>query len=853
MPSTLPVLRARRERRLARQKQIETRVRNAILSGGITLSIFLATAILLGAFAYAHITRDLPSTQILPVLLNPPHGLLLQPTRLYDRTGTQLLVTFAPDEAPRRYIPVSEQNPQHIPAHLVNAIIAAADPNFWRHAGYSLKGLDNPDLHPTLAQKLVSGLMLYNEPPSTRRALRERILAAQITAQFGRTQILEWYLNSANFGRHAYGIEAAARLYFGKPASELTLAESAILAAISESPALNPHDAPQIALQRGRELLYVMNDLGLAPTSEVESALLTVPKFQTPPPTPPVAAPAFVNLVLAQLDSVLPRERLERGGLAVITTLDYDLQTQASCVTETYAARLAGLPGPPEECEAARLLPSLPPAVTFEDSSASALILDPKAGQVLALVGETIKGEETPLVSPHQPGSSLDAFVYLTAFTRGLSPASLTWDIPGENSIQNFDGIYHGPMRLRIALANDYQVPVETLKEQMSIENVRKIAASFGVDLENDVTMLELAGAYGVFAAQGVYFGQNLGGDFSPVTVLRVEGADRSVMLDWSHPQARTVVTPAMAYLITHALSDEPARWETWGRQNPLEIGRPAAVKAGQTHDGSDAWIVGYTPSHVVAVWTGLRTPLAQNDDSTSATLPGEKRGGLTPRFPAVLWNALMQKVSEGRALEGWSQPPGVSVMTVCDPSGLLPTPECPNLVTEVFLSGSEPTQADTLFREFVINRETGLLATVFTPPELIEKRVYMIVPQNAREWAQNEGLPVPPTAYDAIQPQPFNPHVHIASPHLFADVSGVVQIIGTAAGDGFAYYRVQVGKGLNPQQWIQVGGDRTTPVQNGILAEWDTTGLSGLYAIQLVVVREEQLVETAVIQVTVR
>lgn len=847
MSSILPILRARRERRLERQKRGENRARSAILSGGIVLSIILAAAILLGAFAYAEVTRDLPSTQILPILLNPPNGLLLQPARIYDRSGTQLLATFAPEETPRRYLPVNEQNPQHIPAHMISAVLAAADPGFWNHAGYSLEGLENPDLHPTLAQKLVSALMLYAEPPSARRAVRERILAAQITVQFGRTQIIEWYLNSANFGNHAYGVEAASQLYFGKTASELTLAESAILAAVSETPALNPLDAPQVAMQRGRELLYVMNDLGLAPTPEVESALLTTPIFQTPPPIPPTVATAFVNLVLAQLDSSIPRERLERGGLAVITTLDYELQKQASCATEVYAARLAGLPEPADGCDSARLLPSLPPAVTFADSSASALILDAKTGQVLALVGETIKGEETPLVSAHQPGSSLDAFVYLTGFARGLSPASLTWDIPGEETIQNFDGVYHGPMRLRIALANDYQAPVETLKEQMGIENVRKIASSFGVDLESETTMLELAGAYGVFGTQGVYFGQNTGGDFSPVTVLRVEGTDRSVLLDWSTPQARTVVTPAMAYLMTHVLSDEPARWETWGRQNPLEIGRPAGVKAGQTFEGSDAWIVGYTPSHVVVTWTGVHGNLE------SAPSQEGQRGVLTPRFPAVLWNALMQRVSEGKPIEGWAQPQGVSVVTVCDPSGMLPTPECPNLVTEVFLNGSEPTQADTLFREFAVNRETGLLATVFTPPELVEKRVYMIVPEEARAWAQSEGLAIPPAAYDAIQPPRFNPNVNITSPQLFADVNGVVKVVGTAAGDDFMYYRVQVGKGLNPQEWIQVGNDSFAPVENGLLAEWDTTGLSGLYTVQLAVVRADQTVETAVIQVTIK
>jgi membrane carboxypeptidase/penicillin-binding protein PbpC len=283
-------------------------------------------------------------------------------------------------------------------------------------------------------------------------------------------------------------------------------------------------------------------------------------------------------------------------------------------------------------------------------------------------------------------------------------------------------------------------------------------------------------------------------------------------------------------------LSDEPARWNSFGRSNALEIGRPAGVKVGQTSDGRDAWVVGFTPSYVVATWTGAR---------------GES-DSVTPRFPAVLWNALMQTASENTIADGWTAPLGVSTMTVCDPSGMLPTRECPNLVTEVFLNGSEPTQADTMFREFSVNRETGLLATVFTPPELIDNRVYMLVPENARDWAESTDLDIPPTSYDAIQSPPINPVANITSPQLFADVIGDVQIVGTAAGDGFLYYRVQVGKGLNPQEWIQLGSDVTAPVTNDVLAEWDTTELSGLYAVQLVVVRADQVVDTAVIQVTI-
>jgi membrane carboxypeptidase/penicillin-binding protein len=831
MPSTLPILRARRERRLNQQNKKSNRERGAILSIGIILSLILGAAIILGAFAYADITQDLPSTEILPRLFNPPDGLLLQPTRIYDRTGLQLLATFSPDNSPRRYIPVSEANPQHIPQTLINAVIAVSDPQFNRHSGYSIDGFDNPELHPTIAQKLVYDFLLYSEPPSTKRAIRERILAAQITAQFGRTQIIEWYLNAANFGNHAYGVEAASQLYFGKPAEQLTLAESAILAAVIETPALNPLDAESVALQRGREVLYIMNELRLASNESTAIALAETPVIQSAPQTPPIVAPAFVNMVLSQLESQIPRERLERGGITIITTLDYELQKGATCTTEIYAIRLAGLEESNSDCESARLLPSLPPATTFVDSSASAIIIDPNTGQVLALVGETNQGLETPLTTSHQAGSSLDAFVYLTGFTRGLSPASLTWDIPSnEIKIQNFDNEFHGPMRLRTSLLNDYQVSVEILKNQMGIENVIDIANSFGINLTDDVSLLKLAGAYGVFGTQGVYFGQNVNDEFMPVSVLRVEGVDKSVMLDWTIPQAQTVITPAMSYVMTHVLSDDVER------TNAFDVNRPAGIKVGQTFDGKDAWVVGYTPYYVVATWTAVR-----NESDL-----------ITPRFPAVLWNALMQTVSQNKPADGWSAPLGVSTITVCDPSGLLPTRECPNLVSEIFLNGSEPTQADNLYREFSINRETGLLATVFTPPELIDNRIYLVYPDDAREWAQSAGLDIPPTSYDAIQAPPINPNVNITFPALFADVSGVVQIIGTASGENFISYRVQVGKGLNPQEWIQLGGDNLSPVEGNILAEWDTSGLGGLYAVQLIVVRADQIVESAVIQVTI-
>lgn len=834
MQELRPLLRSRRERRLTKIRNAEGRSRSVILSVGMILSLVLAALIVVTALAYADLTRDLPSLELLPRLLNPPNGLLLQPTRIYDRTGEHLLASFAPDASPRGYVPLDENNPQHIPSALAEAVVLLNDPTFWKNPGYSLEGWQDPDSHPTLAQHLVSDLLLFDEPASARRTLRERLLAAQISAHFGRAQILEWTLNSAHFGRYAFGVESAAQLYFGKSASELTLMESAILAGVMQTPSLNPLDAPEAALQRGREIVAQMKDAGRVSAEEADAALSESVQIATQPESSPEPAAAFVNLVLAQLDSRFNRDRIERGGLTIYTTLDYNLQQSASCVTAAYASRLEGLPEMP--CDAAGLLPSLPPGAALTEASSSALILDPTTGQVLALVGETLKGQETPLITAHNPGSLLTPFVYLTGFTRGLGPASLVWDIPAQVGVQNYDGQYHGPLRLRNALANDYRVPAEAVLAQMGSENVIRTTESFGLELEQPLRLLELAGAYGVLGTQGVYYGQAVDESFNPSTVLRVESADHDTWLDWSAPEARPVVPAGLAYLVTSVLSDEPARWPSLGSPNSFEIGRPVGAKVGQTADGQDAWAVGYTPTRVVLAWTGARAEGAR----------------LSPRLPIALWNALMQLASQGQPRDGWTIPQGVSVMSVCDPSGLLPTRDCPNIVSEVFLNGSEPTQIDTLYRSYQVNRETGFLATVFTPPQFIEERVYLLVPPEAQAWARSTGLPQPPDSYDAIQPPRINPEVNISTPALFADVNGKVKIIGTASGTDFAYYRVQVGQGLNPDAWIQVGTDMPTPVEDGLLTEWDTTDLKGLYAVQLVVVYADQRVETAVIQVTV-
>ncbi len=830
MSTTLNILRNRRRRRAESTARFEERGRFAGFGCVTLFSLLLLFLSFSFVFSYRSITNDLPPVDKIETLLNPRNGLLLQPTRIYDRSGENLIHIFATEDAPRRYIPLGAENPQHLPDELVQATLALADPGFWEHSGYRLSG------QPTLTQTLVRDLLLWNEEPSLRRDLREMLLAAQLTQDYGQQQILEWYLNSANFGHNAYGAESAAQLYFGKSVTELNIAESATLAAASQSPALNPLDAPTATYQRRQEILYIMEELAMLDADQADAARRTpfdLPSFFEPDNL----APAFIRLILTQLDSVYPRERIERGGLTIISSLDLPLQNYATCAISTQIARLSDVNR--AACDGTGLLPTLPTMDTLENVHVSALILDPKTGEILAAVGETNLNGESANLTPHRAGSGVTPFIYLTGFTRGLSPASLLWDIPGESGIQNFDGTYHGPMRLRTALANDYLVPAQGVLAQMGTENVTRISRSFGLDFdvldfENALlSPLDLAAAYGTFAAEGVMRGQVLDEHLQSVSVLTVSDTDGNLWLDWTEVQSQPVVTPQLAYLMNDVMSDETARWASLGTPNALEIGRPAAVKIAQVADGREAWTIGSTPQRTALVWMGANT-------------------AFSPRATAGIWHALIKAVSADLPAEGWDAPVGITEMDVCDPSGLLPTADCPNIVREVFLNGSEPSQYDNLYRTFEVNRETGYLATVFTPPGLIEERKYMIVPAEARVWADGAGLPVPPTSYDAIQLPPRLPDAYLTAPDLFSDVSGAVQISGTARGDDFDYYRVLVGQGLNPQAWIQIGNDVHEPVQDGLLAVWDTDGLSGLYAVQLMVVRTDKRVEIATTQISI-
>lgn len=853
------LLKRRQQRKEHANRSLRRRVGQAGLSAGAVLALVVAVLVLVGGWLYADLVRDLPSLAQLPALFTYPQGSFYQPTGLYDRSATKVLYTLENPGAPRDYLSINVAMERHYPPELIRVIVATVQPDYWQSPGLDWNQLTATEPH-TITEKLVSDWLLWQEPPNLRRSLRLRLLAGQVVVNFGREQVLEWYLNSAYFGHLAYGAESAAQLYFGKSAQNLSLSEMIALAAVLQAPALNPLDAPTAAAQRQRDLLEQLFSRGVITLDQYLQARDEPLRFAAAPAEVNTPARAYSYLVLEQLYRRYGRDRVERGGLIVVTTLNLDLQQQLFCSAQAQLARMQGQTALTQNCPAALRLPALAPGLPVYPASltASAAILDPRRGEVLAYLGDTTLDGESRLAQPRPPGSILTPFVALAGFARGNSPASLVWDIPSSlpealRGFQNPDGKYHGPVRLRMALGNDYLVPLAQLLDQISPATVWKLVELLGIDRlaesaqpgallfgGGEVSLLQLAQAYSPFATLGLRAGWRpaAGENLEPVLVLSISDTNGQTWLSPSNPEVQAVLSAQLAYLVQDVLSDATARWQSLGIANPLEIGRPAGAKLGQTADGHQVWVVGYTPQLLTV---------------TSFSLPKEETTvRLNLKAGAGLWHAIMQYALQNEPSQDWSVPSDIITLEVCDPSGLLPTPDCSRIVRENFLTANQPISYDALYRAVEINRETGRLATVFTPLSLIEERVYLVVPPEAQAWASAEGLPLPPTQYDLIQPPEPLPEARIDAPLSFSYVGGKVQIHGTAAGSNFKSYRLQAGQGLNPRTWLQIGAEQTIPVVDGQLAEWDTSGQEGLFAIRLLVLRNDNQVDMAVAQVTI-
>ncbi len=873
------LLRRRRERRNHAKGGAGTLALR--LGGGLGLVILLSVlffflaAVGTVAGVYAHYAKDLPDPNEIVTRQEK-----FETTKIYDRTGQVLLMeVIDPRRGDRTLLPLEQ-----IPEDFRNATIALEDKTFYTNLGIDPIGIARAFVQNLQGQgvqggssitvQLVKNILIPEEEryiKSYARKIKEAILAMEISRLYSKDQILEWYLNTNYYGNWAIGVEAAAQVYFSRHAQELTLAECAMLAPIVQYPGMNPIDNPDEAKRRQRIALTRMAEEGYISQAEADTAYAEeLDVHSSAGKRYDIIAPHFAVYVRKQLEDRFGTNLLYRGGLKVYTTVDLDITRIAEEEARNQVARLQ------EDGK--------------DVSNAAVVVMRARTGEILAMVGsidywnEEIDGNVNVAVAPRQPGSSFKPFSYVTAFHQGHTAAEMVMDVhtcfddyPNPPYCpEDYDRKYHGPQSFRTALARSYNIPAVKVLDMVGVGNVIRTAHAMGINTLNqdldyyglsltlgggEVWLLDLVYAYGVFANGGTMIGEPARNPRSgyrgldPVSILRVEDANGQVLWQYEAPEARSVVladgrelSPQEAYLLTSVLSDNNARAAAFGWNSALRLGRPAAAKTGTTTDFRDVWTVGYTPQIVTGVWVG-------NNDNTPMEGVSSSRGA------GPVWHNVMERIYDeghakrllGNVEKQFPTPPGFTEVEVCSVSGLLPTEHCP--VHEVlFIEGTEPTEYCNVHRVERVNRVTGKLATVCTPPELVEERVYEIYPPEAADWVREQGIPQPPTQRDEIYGcSPAGEEVIILDPTLGGHVKGVVSVRGNARSGDFAFYRLEFGEGLNPAAWSQIGGDHYNQVDNNILEFWDVRGLQdGLYSLKLTVVEHSQNVKQSSMYVTV-
>ncbi|HOC21617.1 MAG TPA: transglycosylase domain-containing protein [Anaerolineae bacterium] len=905
-PLVRSIVIAGRERRRARSKTGFNLVLRII--GVVILVSLLATTLSVGlvvgaaASAYSAITAGLPT----PDEVAAASVQTFETTKIYDRTGQNLLYeVIDPNAGDRNWIRYAE-----IPEYVTCGTVAMEDRRFWTNAGFDPRGLARAFVNnlqglpvqgaSSITQQVVKNTVIPLEEryvQSYSRKIKEILIAIELTRLYPKEEILEWYLNTNHYGHLAYGIDAAARVYFDKPASALTLSEAATLIAIPQSPLINPFDAPEESLERRDVVLEVMVGQGCITSAEAAAARAETWQLAQQNERFEIKAPHFSMYVRRQLEEMFGAERVAGGGLRVYTTLDLQLNEQATCTSQAFLRILSGEDAAvvvPEAvnagCEAAQYLPDMPAAYAGMDShvnNTAMIMMRPTTGEILAMVGsadywnQEIDGKYNVAVDGlRQPGSSFKPFTYVTLLSQGYNVAHMFLDVrkafdQGEGRPpyvpENYTRKYSGAVTLRDALARSLNIPAVEAMSIAGIDNVLRTAHRMGINTLDkglqyyglsltlgggEVHLIDMVYAFSVFDNNGVMYGEPVPAEkqrpgfreLDPVAILRVEDRNGNVLYSYNQPEAQQILEPRLAYLITDILADRRARIPAFGTPNPLELDndRPAAAKTGTTNDFTDNWVIGYTPQLVTGVWMG------NTDASQKMTdLPGARGASFT-------WHAMMEYALKDEPIVAFTRPEGLVEVTVCAKSGMLPHPHCPTR-TELMIPGTEPKEVDTLYQVFRVNRETGRLAVDgFTPPELIEERVYEVYPSEAMDWIaslpEDQRPPIPPTEYDTLYGLVLsNPEVSIISPTTYSFVRGVIPIVGNARGGDFAFYRLVYGPGMSPTEWTQIGPDHPQQVENNVLEFFDMTGLAdGLYTLQLQVVGGQQGVRLSTIQLTV-
>ncbi|MEM7538440.1 MAG: transglycosylase domain-containing protein [Chloroflexota bacterium] len=569
---------------------------------------------------------------------------LFQTTYIYDRNGILLAELF--NEGRRAWVSIDRISP-----HLIQATIATEDASFYdnpgvdlaRTVGAALQNAEEGEIvsgASTITMQLARNLFLSVEDrakPSIERKVSEVNWARQLTVMYTKDELLEMYLNMLNYGRFAYGPEAAAQIYFGKSAASLTLSEATFLAGLPQQPAtLNPYKNFPAAKLRQRIVLNLMVRHEFMSQDEADAVYEERLVLRGDMDYEPNLAPHFVQYLVQQLDSKLGQGFTARSGLHIYTTLDLRIQRLAEAVMREKVAELQ-----PE----------------YGMSNAALVAMRPGDGEVLALVGsldfndESIDGQVNVALSRRQPGSVIKPIFYATALSDNLiSPASVLWDTPviydmGADIVYqplNFDNKHRGLVTVRTALANSYNVPIVKLLNRMGIDRGLEAAQAMGVQsLTEDqryyglslalgggeVRLIDMATAYHTMANRGRYVEPKVvrsvrDSQFQPTPLITKIEQDEPVQ----------VISPEAAFLITDIMSDNAARAPTFPPDSPLRLSRPAAAKTGTTTDWRDNWTIGYTPYLLAGVWVGNSDgrPMI---DSTGASGAGP------------IWNAFMEAV----------------------------------------------------------------------------------------------------------------------------------------------------------------------------------------------------------------
>ncbi|HET6445046.1 MAG TPA: transglycosylase domain-containing protein, partial [candidate division Zixibacteria bacterium] len=752
MSQTTKIIRRRylREQKTSKGRRFAVR---AILVALIAAAVVIvgSTLLILGSVAgvYDYFTSALPDFSEIEKL-GQDTDTTFETTKIFawgedgDQDGERDLVliyeVIDPLGGDREWLSLDE-----MPLSIVDATVAIEDKTFWTNQGYDLEGIGRAFYEyvleggqiqggSSITQQLVKNTLIEEERrlvgedvgyEDYERKVEELLLAHRISQVYSKEQILEWYINTNFYGNLAYGIEAASRVYFDKPSSQLNLAEAAILAAIPQSPALNPIDNPDLAKDRQELVLESMFREGM-----IDRDTLTAAK-DTPVEVSPgieerfdIIAPHFAIYVRKQLEEMFGPEQVLRGGLRVYTSLDLTMQEQAECVARTHVERLSGEGsiGPDEAdiaaCPALEFLAPMRASdvgVDHQIGNASLVALDPRTAEIKAMVGsidywdEEIDGSFNVAVDGlRQPGSSFKPFTYLTALSQGYTAATMVLDVEADfgtdyNGVayvpQNYDRRFHGAMRMREALGNSYNVPAVEVMSWVGVDKVIRSAHSLGITSLDEgpnkyglpltlgggeVKLLDMVYSFSVLDNMGVMRGQpvpeseqRLGfRTLDPVAILRVEDKDGQIIYEYNQTQQREILTPQLAFLMNDMLSDRNVRCSAFGCPNALELpaNRPAAVKTGTTNNYLDAWTVGYTPQLVTGVWVG------NTDNAPMENVPGSK--GAAP-----IWQAFMGWAHQEEPIESWELPTGLTRQSVCDVSGLIPTQHC-RTVVEYFIEG---------------------------------------------------------------------------------------------------------------------------------------------------------------------